>query len=195
MEAKSGNIMSLKNIVWPYREKKDSGLLSVKVEGHEHLLKIYFELGMIVGLSIGALKNEACLDILSSCNPMNATFMKGFKTPDFITSDHASIDNKLKEVFAAYPVTGSTTTGNDAQTVSANDIHRLADEFINIMGPIGKMILDTTYLDFGYLRGTDMPSSLYSLMIDRLKDELPSQHKPTFIAKYAMGLALKNHDG
>jgi len=121
--------------------------------------------------------------------------MKGFKTPDFITSDHASIDNKLKEVFAAYPVTGSTTTGNDAQTVSANDIHRLADEFINIMGPIGKMILDTTYLDFGYLRGTDMPSSLYSLMIDRLKDELPSQHKPTFIAKYAMGLALKNHDG
>ncbi len=195
MEAISDNIMNLKKIVWPYKEEKNSGLLSVKVEGHEHLLNIYFELGMIVGLSMGTLKNEACLNALGTCHPMNATFLKGFKTPNFVSKDNASIDNKFEELFASYPVTGSTTTGNDAHTVtvSATDLRTLEDEFINIMGPIGKMILDTTYSELGYRLGMDMHTSLFSRLIDRLKGELPSQHRSTFIAKYAMGLALGNH--
>ena len=55
----------------------------MQVEGYEHLVKIYFELGMVVGLSMGNLKNESCLDTLTQCKPLSATFMKGYKTPDF----------------------------------------------------------------------------------------------------------------
>jgi hypothetical protein len=196
MEAVSDTNMNLKKIIWPYKEKKNSGLLSVKVEGQEHLLNIYFNLGIIVGLSMGTLKNEACLDILSNCHPMNAIFMQGYKTPNFVTVDNASINNKLEVLFAAYPITGSTKTGSDAQTVSvsATDLHKLEDEFIDIMGPIGRMILNTSYLELGYHLGTDMPSSMFSRLIDGLRGELPSQHQSTFTAKYAMGLALYNLD-
>lgn len=196
MQAKSDHIMSLKKIVWPYKEKKDSGLLSVMVEGQEHLVKIYFELGMVVGLSMGTLKNEACLNILSQCKPVKATFMKGYKAPDFVVTDNA-MDSKLEELFAAYPVTGGTTApGNDAQTVavSADHIRKLEDDFINIIGPIGRMIIDAAYSEIGYSHGKDMPSPVYTKLIDRLKVALPSQHQPTFTAKYAMGLALESHD-
>jgi hypothetical protein len=139
MEAKSENIMSLKKLVSPYKEKRDSGLLSVKVEGHEHLLKIYFELGMVAGLSIGTLKNEACFNMLGTCKPVGATFMKGYKTPDFVTADKNEINNKFEELFASYPITGGMTTGTDSHAVKvrADDIRKLEDDFINIIGPIG----------------------------------------------------------
>ncbi len=188
--------MNLKKIIWPYKEQKNSGLLSIKLEGQEHLLKIYFELGMIIGLSMGTLKNEACMDLLGNCHPMNAIFMQGYKTPNFVAVDDASIDSKLQELFAFYPVTGCVT-GNDGDghhvAVSAADIDRLEQEFINIMGPIGKMILGTAYSELSYRLGTDMPSPLYGRLIDRLKGELPSPCQPTFTAKFAIGLALDNH--
>jgi hypothetical protein len=195
MQSKSENIMSLKKMVWPYKEKRESGLLSVKVEGYEHLVNIYFELGMVVGLSMGNMKNESCLDTLTQCKPLAATFIKGYKAPDFVVAKREEA-GKLEELFALYPVTGGKTTGENASTVSvsASNILKLEKDFIDIIGPIGKMLIDTFYADNGYSRGQDMPSSLYSQLIEKLKEELPSQHQPTFAAKYAIGLALSSTD-
>jgi hypothetical protein len=192
MQSKSANIMSLKKLVSQYKEKKDSGLLSVKVEGQEHLLKIYFELGMVVGLSLGTLKNDACIDILGTCNPIDSAFIKGYKTPDFVVAEKDEINNKLEGLFASYPVTGGMTTDNGTHTVKvkADDLIKLETDFINIIGPIGKMLVDTIYSEIGYSRGTDMPSPLYSQLIDKLKESIPEQHHATFAAKYAIGLAL-----
>jgi hypothetical protein len=179
MKENSENIVSFKKLVWPYREKRQSGLLSIKVDGNEHLLNIYFELGMIVGLSVGSLKNVSCIDSISQCKPLGATFMKGCKAPDFMvaTKDEAK---KLEELFAVYSV------------VSAGNIAKLEKNFIDIIGPIGKMLIDSFYSDVGYRRGQDMPSLLYIQMIGKLKEELPIEDQTTFAARYAFGPALKN---
>jgi hypothetical protein len=127
---------------------------------------------------------------------VTATFLKGYKKPDFVAADNA-MDNKLEELFAAYPVTGGTTTpGEDAPTVTvrADQIRKLEDDFINIIGPIGRMVIDAAYSEIGYSHGKDMPSPLYTRLIDRLQGELPSEHRPTFAAKYAIGLALESDD-
>lgn len=189
--------MNLKKLVSLYKEKNDTGLLSIKVEGNEHLVKIYFELGLVVGLSIGTLKNDACLNILGKCKPTDATFMKGYKQPDFAAAGKAEIDGKLEGLLASYPVTGGAAiAGGSAHTVSvkAADLHKLEEDFINFFGPIGKMIVDTVYAELGYNRGNDMPSPQYSLLIDRLKGELPAEHQSSFAAKFAIGLALENRD-
>jgi hypothetical protein len=193
MQPKSENIMSLKKMVWPYKEKRESGLLSVRVEGYEHLVNIYFELGMVVGLSMGNLKNESCLDTLTQCKPLGATFIKGYKAPDFVVAKREEA-GKLEELFALYPVTGGKISGESVPVVSAANILKLEKDFIDIIGPIGKMLIDAFYSDNSYSRGQDMPSSLYSLLIEKLKEELPSQHQPTFAAKYAIGLALSSND-
>ena len=192
MHLRSENIMSLHELVRPYQEKKDSGLLSVKVDGFEYLLKIYFVYGMVVGLSIGALKNKECFDVLGKCKPVDATFIQGYKPPDFIVADKEEVRKKLEELFASYPLTGGTIIGDGADTVkvTAKDIAKLEADFINIIGPIGKMVVDTVYSEIGYARGKDMPSNLYSHMIDKLRGEIPSQHQSSFTAKYALGLAL-----
>jgi len=192
METESDNIMSLIKLVLPYKQKKDSGLLTVKVEGYENLLKIYFDLGVVAGLSIGTLKNEDCFNMLGKCKPIGATFMKGYKAPDFVVADN-QINSKFDQLFASYPVMGGTSTGTGAEQavhVKADDLLKLENDFISIMGPVGKMILETLYTEMGYTRGTDMPSPVYSNLLDKIKGELPSQHQPTFAAKYAIGLAL-----
>jgi len=197
METGSDNIMSLIKLVLPYKQKKDSGLLTIKVEGYENLLKIYFELGMVAGLSIGTLKNEDCFNMLGKCRPIGATFMKGYKAPDLVAADKKEINNKFDQLIASYPITGGTSTGTGASKVvhvRADDLLKLENDVINIMGPVGKMILETLYAELGYTRGVDMPSPMYSQLLDKIKGELPSQHQPTFAAKYAIGLALSNSD-
>lgn len=193
MTSQSENIMGLQKLVMPYKKKKDSGLLSVKVEGYEHLIKIYFDLGLVVGLSMGNLKNDECLSILGSCKPKEATFMKGYKAPDFCAGEKSDIDHKLEEMFSSYPVRGAVAAqdGEDKKmSVRADLIVKLEAEFINIIGPIGKMIIDSVYSEIGYQRGADMASLHYTVLIDRLRAELPEQHQATFSAKYAIGLAL-----
>jgi hypothetical protein len=193
MQSESENIMSLKKMVWPYKEKKESGLLSVKVAGYEHLVNIYFELGMVIGLSMGNMKNESCLDVLTQCKPLGATFIKGYKAPDFVVARKEEA-GKLEELLALYPVTGGKTTGEQSPSirVSADNIQKLEQDFIDIIGPIGKMLIETFYTENGYTRGQDMPALLYSLLIEKLKEALPSQHQPTFAVKYAIGMALNN---
>lgn len=197
MQSKSENIMGLQKLVMPYKKKKDSGLLSVKVEGYEHLIKIYFDLGMVVGLSMGNLKNAECLSLLASCKPMEATFMKGYKAPDFFAGEKSDIDHKLEKIFSSYPVTGGVAEKgkeDPGMTVRAVEIAKLEADFVNIIGPIGKMIIENAYADIEYKRGTNMPSLQYTVLIDRLKTEMPTQLQATFSAKYAIGLALENGD-
>lgn len=191
MQVESDCIMILKNLVWPYKEKKESGLLSVKVEGNEHLLKIYFEFGVIVGLSMGTLKNESCLDSVLQCRPVDATFIKGYKAPDFALAKKEEA-GKLEKIFATYPVVGGTIEEGDTEIVkvTAQNLDKLEKDFIDIMGPIGKMLINAFYLEFAYHRGNTMLSPQYSLLVEKLKAELPEQQRASFGAKYAIGLAL-----
>jgi hypothetical protein len=186
-------MMSIKNLLSQYKEKKDSGLLSVKVEGNEYLLKIYFELGMVVGLSIGTLKNEDCFDVLGNCRPMEASFIKGYRTPDFAANHKEEINDRLDGFLATYPVISSITAGNGqpAEKIPSQDIHKLETAFIDLIGPLGKMIIETAYSDIGYRRGADMLPREYSRLIDKLQEALPPEHRSSFAAKYAMGLALE----
>lgn len=181
-----------------YRDKKDSGLLSVKIEGQEHLLKIYFDLGMIVGLSMGALKNEECLDVLAQCKPVNSAFINGYRSPDSVVADKEGINSKLEGLFGLYPVTGGSTSmasnGTKIMNVLADNVTKLRTDFINIMGPVGKMIIDTLYQEIGYDPGNGMPAEQYSTLIDRLKEAMPAEYQDSFAAKYAIGLALNKND-
>jgi hypothetical protein len=191
------NIRRLNILAWPYKEKRESGLLSVKVEGYEHLVKIYFELGTVVGLSMGNMKNESCLDVLTRCNPLGSSFIKGYKVPDSAVAEKDAAA-RLEELFALYPVTGAKTAGESAPavSVSADNILKLEKDFIEIIGPIGRMFIDAFYSEYGYRRGQDMPAPLYSQLFETLRTELPDQYQPAFAAKNAIGAVLnRNSNG
>ena len=189
------NIRRLNILAWPYKEKKESGLLSVKVEGYEHLVKIYFELGTVVGLSMGLMKNESCLDALILCKPLGSSFIKGFKAPEAVIAGKEDA-GKLEELFALYPVTGGITDGGKAPavSVSADNILKLEKDFIDIMGPVGRMLIDAFYSEYSYKHGQDMPVPLYGQLLEKLRAELPGQHQSAFAAKNAIGRARNSNN-
>jgi hypothetical protein len=195
MQTDFENIRRLNILAWPYKEKRESGLLSVKVDGYEHLVKIYFEHGTVVGLTMGNMKNESCLDALILCKPLAATFISGFKTPDFAVAGKEDA-GKLEELFALYPVTGGRTNGGKASavSVSADNILKLEKDFIDIIGPIGRIFIDAFYSEYSYKHGQDMPAPLYSQMLEKLGAELPGQHQAAFASKNAVGPA-RNRSG
>jgi hypothetical protein len=183
------NISRLNILVWPYKEKRETGLLSVKVDGYEHLVKIYLDLGMVVGLSMGNMKNESCLDTLAQCRPLGSTFLRGFKVPDYAVAEKEDAA-RLEELFTLYPVTGGKTAGEKAPaaSVSADKIRKLEQEFIDLIGPIGTIFIEAFYSEYSYRRGQDMPAHLYSQLFDQLRTELPSQYQAAFAAKNAIRL-------
>lgn len=167
-------------------------MLSVKVEGNEHLLKVYFDLGMVVGLSIGTIKNEDCFNFLATCKPMEASFIKGCKTPDTIAGHKEEINSRLDGFLATYPIINSMAEkGSSERRVGSDAVRNLESAFIDLIGPLGKMLVESAYADIDYRPGTDMSTGQYSMLIDKLREALPPEHRSTFAAKYAMGLALE----
>jgi hypothetical protein len=141
------------------------------------------------------MKNESCLDALILCKPLGSSFIKGFKAPDSVIAGKEEA-GRLEELFALYPVTGGKTDGGrtPAISVSADNILKLEKDFIDIMGPIGRMLIDSFYSEYSYAHGQDMPIPLYNQLLERLRAELPGQHQSAFAEKNAIGRAGNSND-
>lgn len=175
--------MNLTDIFKKYIRTKDSGLLSIKIEGDNHLLKLYFERGEVVSISLGGCKNEECLKKMNKVIPVEYSFIKGVKPP---AKTDLPLTERLMELSGiSIPELGSEllSTGIDTailpQTVTA-----LEEEFIDMIGPIGKMIMDNTFSEISYRRGNSMSVGDYSILLDTLVKELPSRQRSMFSEKY-----------
>lgn len=190
--------MSLIMLAWPYRVKRETGLLSVMLEGQQHLVKIYFEHGLVVGLSMGNVKNDACLELLVKCKPLSTTFINNYKVTDSIIAAKEEAA-RLDEFFTLKPGTGSKTfevrSAATVVNISSDNLVRLEKDYIDMLGPIGKMMIDSFYADSGYKRGQEMPVPLYSQLIERLREELPAEYQLSFGAKYAINAVSSKKSG
>ncbi|MBN2654686.1 MAG: hypothetical protein JXR79_06190 [Nitrospirae bacterium] len=175
--------MNISDIIKKYYRTRETGLLSVKVEGQSHLLKIYFSEGDIVHLSMGTCKNNECFNRLTDLTPSEHFFVKGVKAPgalgapitetllNFLDINKDSIDSS-----------GSSSAAGD--TVQASKVSVAEKEFLDIIGPIGAVMLDSLYSRFSYKKGSPMPSDDFNLLIDSLAKELPAQYRPPFSQKH-----------
>jgi len=181
-----GNVEILKKMLFPYKENTQSGLLSVKVEGNDHLVKIYIEYGIIVGMSMGALKNELCLDALKNCKPVDATFIKDCKAPSFTASGKTETNNKLEEFFGFSSSLGLQKSEKElhATNVSIKHLQKLEQDVTDILGPITKILIDSIYAEIGYSKDKEMSAFLYKQLIDKIKKELPREQYSAFLEKY-----------
>ncbi len=176
----------LSPLIGKYLRSKDTGLLSIKIEGESYLLKICFDSGEIVSLSLGACKNEECLRRLDGVVPVEHSFLPGMKPT---TPAKAPLTEK---VIAIVGTAGSETVAEPAPSrpavaVQPQTVKALEEEFIELIGPIGKMLSDTVFAGLSYSRGNLMPLEDYSRLVDSLAKELPDQHQAPFVAKHRKG--------
>ncbi|HTG00654.1 MAG TPA: hypothetical protein VK654_08720 [Nitrospirota bacterium] len=166
-------------------------MLSIKVEGNEHLLKVYFDLGMVIGLSLGTLKNEDCFNFLAKCKPLEASFFKGYKIPETIAGSKENINSRLDSFLEPSSTGAGTNSSGTERMINAAAVQKLEAAFIDLIGPLGKMLIKTAFADLDYAPGADMSIGQYGKLIDRLRESLPQEHQASFAAKYAMGFTLK----
>lgn len=178
--------MNLPDILRKYLRSKDSGLLSIKLDGESYLLKIYLENGEIVSLSHGTCKNEECIKKLHAVVPIDHSFMKGAKSP---TTANVPLTQKIIELI------GVNNAGSKAERISSNPgvaikpqiIAAVEENVVEIIGPIGKMIVDNIFNRVSYSRGNSMPAEDYDYLLEHLIKELPAQEQASFIAKHRKG--------
>ncbi|MDX9715421.1 MAG: hypothetical protein RBT37_08335 [Dissulfurispiraceae bacterium] len=175
--------MNISDIIKKYYRTRETGLLSVKVVGQSHLLKIYFADGEIIHLSMGTCKNNECFNRLTDLTPAEHFFVKGVKAPGTlgapITETLLNFLDINKDLIDSI---GSSSAAADA--VQTSKVSAAEREFLDIIGPIGAVILDSLYSRFLYKKGAPMPSDDFNILIDSLAKELPAQYRPPFAQKY-----------
>lgn len=175
--------MNLTDIFKKYIRTKDSGLLSIKIEGDNHLLKLYFERGEVVSISLGGCKNDECLKKMNRVIPVEYSFIKGVKPP---AKTDLPLTERLMELLGianAGPVSGIQSQGIDT-SIQPQTVTVLEEEFIDMIGPIGKMIIDNAFSEISYRRGNPMPEDDYSLLLETIVKELPASQRSMFSEKY-----------
>jgi hypothetical protein len=161
---------------------KASGLLSIRLEGESHLLKIYIEKGEIVSLSLGTYKNEDCLDKLDGVVPIEHFFVRGAKSP-IISS--IPLTEKLTELsWMANSETNVKISSSHGVSIQPQIIASLEEEFIGIIGPIGRIFVDNIFSEISYSRGKPMSSEDYSYFLENIIKELPVNQQASFSEKY-----------
>ncbi|MCE5311875.1 MAG: hypothetical protein LLF86_01845 [Nitrospiraceae bacterium] len=175
--------MNISDIIKKYYRTRETGLLSVKVDGQTHLLKIYFADGDIVHLSMGTCKNRDCFTKLTELVPVEHFFVKGVKAPGALaTPITESLLNFLDINKESLDSAASRTS--EGEMVQAANVNAAEKEFLDIIGPIGAVMLDSLYSRFSYKKGSPMAVDEFSLLIDSLSKELPAQYRPPFTQKY-----------
>jgi hypothetical protein len=178
--------MNLLDIIKRYLRIKDSGLLSIKVEGESHLLKIYLDNGEVVSLSLGSCKDDECLKRLEGLVPVEHFFMRGVRSPSPskvpLTERLAALTGTGDSESVAGPMTPIPGLNIKPETIAA-----LEEEFIDLIGPIGRMMIENIFSELSYKRGNPMSSEDYSYLLESLIKELPAQQQALFGERYGMG--------
>ena len=75
-------------------------------------------------------------------------------------------------------------TGGGTGSVGAKVLSELEEAFIDIMGPIGVLILNDRYSGLSYVRGETIIAKNYHALLSFIVDELPEAKKTAFLEKF-----------
>ncbi len=168
--------------VQAYLTKGRTGQIIVKFKGQTHLCKLYVEDGEVVYLSCGRKTPEEIINDIGSMEIEAVNFIDGIHPPKrFDSPVTEKILAKLGSV-SVTPATGSEA--GTAQTVEASKVDTLIEDFIDIVGPLGTIIVDDALKKLGYTKGQDMEGTSYNKLVQILSEEVPEGQRAQFRARH-----------
>ncbi len=164
--------------------EKEAGLLSIKFDGIEHLFKMYIdEKGEVVYLTFGTCKNEECLDKIKGLKPLEHFFLKGVKPPSI---SGVPLTERVMSITGIDTISSTSEGRSEIEDIPPETIKRIEDDFVDIIGPIGRVIIDNLYSSFSYKKGDRMRSDDFTTFMESLIKELPPSEQARFKTKYKM---------
>ncbi|MBI5026452.1 MAG: hypothetical protein HZC12_06960 [Nitrospirae bacterium] len=174
--------MDLLGLIRRHAQKRETGMLSVKLEGQEHLLKIYLNDGEITFISLGHLRNEECIEKIGNTTSLGFNFIEGMKPPK---TSPVPLTEKLIGKADVATIMKEIVAGS--MTVSPQKVKALEEDFVDTIGPIGSMLINDIYKEISYHNGSSMSGDDYNYLMESLIRELPESKKEQFRSKYQQG--------
>ncbi len=162
--------------------EKESGMLSIKFDGVEYLFKMYInENCEVVYMTFGTYKNEECLDKIKGLKPSEHFFLKGVKPPSI---SGVPLTERVMNIIGIDAISSTAEGIPEREDILFETIKKVEDDFVDIIGPIGRVIIDNLYSSLSYKRGDKMRSDNFARFMESLIKELPPSEQTRFKAKY-----------
>ncbi len=168
--------LQLADTIKRHLNSKETGLLSVKIKGGQHLLKVYFVQGQVTNLQFGMSRNNECFPVLDTPDVESMYFMKDVRSPV-----KESDSNVLTQTLCSHiGNNGLTGRGSSDAIVKPEKVTQTVNDFIAIVGPIGQIALSELYEKLGYRLGDPMPGNNFRQFVTQLAAELPERNRADY---------------
>ena len=164
--------------------QEGTGQLALKFAGTSHLCKIFIEDGEAVFIKLGLLSPEETLLEIANKSLIEASFIKGFKS-------RKRLPNPITDQFIGEPSVGdnqgkvgsSKSSGISlGRFVSAQNISRMINHYVDIVGPLGVVMMENYLKVLGHVPNQEMDSNSYNDLIGKVILDLPETDRAEFFS-------------
>jgi len=163
-----------------------TGQLALKFADLPHLCKIAIEDGEAVFIKLGLLSPEETIKAISGKTLLEANFIQGFKPrkrlPQPITDQLIGLESESSSSTHSSEVESSVISSG--RFVSSQNISIMINHYVDIVGPLGVVMMENYIKALGYVQGQEMDSNSYNDLLDKLLIDLPENVKTEFILKH-----------
>nr|WP_320050752.1 hypothetical protein [uncultured Desulfuromonas sp.] len=162
-----------------------TGQLALKFADTAHLCKISIENGDAVYIKLGTLSPEDTLEAIAGKELLEASFIKGFaprKRLDIPITGRLIGEDKVNS-----PLAGVSSDERHIVTtkIPADVVTRLMNDYIDVVGPLGVVIVEKFIKTSGYVRGDKMDADVYMALLEQLLVDIPESMREEFHSKHS----------
>lgn len=159
----------------------ENGQLILQFSGTEHLCKISIEDSEAVNIIFGRLGVDESIEFATSHTIAEVSFIKGFipkkKLPVPITDRLFGVSaNKTSKENLVVQKTFSS-----GEQIPSTKINKVINGYVDIVGPLGVVVLENVLKKLNYTRNTSMPADDYNLLVEKLVMDVPEDMQPEFL--------------
>nr|WP_320116038.1 hypothetical protein [uncultured Desulfuromonas sp.] len=161
-----------------------TGQLALKFADTAHLCKISIENGEAVYIKLGTLSPEETLATIAGKELVEANFIKGFsprKRLDLPITEQL-IGEESGDVIANV---SSEERHIVTSSIPGDVVSRLMNDYIDIVGPLGVVIVEKFIKTTGYVRGEPIDAAIYTALLEQLLVDIPESMREDFQSKHS----------
>ncbi len=167
-----------------YLKSQGTGQVVIKLKGESHLLKLNLESGEVVYISIGNKPPDETIEYIKDKEIEEVNFIEGIKP---VKKVDPPLTERILNLFgidegpsAASPDISPTLTMKPEEIVSPEKVQAVMDIFIDIVGPLGPVLLENIIKRLNYEKGKAMDGATYSEFLSHLLKEIPEEKRRPF---------------
>ncbi len=174
--------MNLSTIFKRYLSGRETGQLVVKFAEVEHLCKVSIDSGQAVYITLGIMGPEETLTFIANKAPVQANFIIGVPPRKRLDTP---LNDALLALAAHLPGAEAPVPALVKGKVSPQTVEEAIEHFIDIVGPLGKVIAENITTRISYTHGQEMDGENFSMLLMKLHDEVPEPQRKDFLGRHA----------